>query len=99
TRFSRDWSSDVCSSDLGPITILGGVPDNSRGMTVYENSFTVASLGPFFETFGSLVGQGTAPEEAIMQAKDLLVKSDVEYIKPERPEERHEGKKRRTDGK
>lgn len=70
--------------NAGPITILGGVPDNSRGMTVYENSFTVASLGPFFETFGSLVGQGTAPEEAIMQAKDLLVKSDVEYIKPER---------------
>src|SRR5690606_16774750 len=26
TRFSRDWSSDVCSSDLGGIAQLGRVP-------------------------------------------------------------------------
>ncbi|MBA4055884.1 MAG: TonB-dependent receptor, partial [Marivirga sp.] len=26
--------------NAGPITILGGVPDNSRGMDVYENTFT-----------------------------------------------------------
>ena len=70
--------------NAGPITILGGVPDNSEGMTVYQNSFTSASLGPFFGTFGQLVEQGATPEEAVMQAKDLLVKSNVDYIKPER---------------
>lgn len=70
--------------NAGPITILGGVPDNSQGMTVYQNSFTSASLGPFFGTFGQLVAQGATPEDAVMQAKDLLVKSDVEYIQPER---------------
>src|SRR5690606_8687793 len=70
--------------NAGPITILGGVPDNSEGMTVYQNSFTSASLGPFFGAFGQLVEQGATPEEAVMQAKDLLVKSDVDYIKPER---------------
>ena len=29
--------------NAGPITILGGVPDNSDGMNVYENSFTASS--------------------------------------------------------
>ena len=70
--------------NAGPITILGGVPDNSRGMTVYENSFTTASLGPFFGAFQQAMQQGATPQEAVMQAKELLVKSDVEYIKPER---------------
>lgn len=70
--------------NAGPITILGGVPDNSKGMTVYQNSFTTASLGPFFGAFQQAMQQGATPQEAIMQAKDLLVKSNVEYIKPER---------------
>lgn len=70
--------------NAGPITILGGVPDNSQGMTVYQNSFTTASLGPFFGAFQQAMQQGSTPQEAIMQAKDLLVKSDVDYIKPER---------------
>lgn len=70
--------------NAGPITILGGVPDNSRDMTVYQNSFTSASLGPFFGAFGQAVGSGTPPPQAVNQVKDLLVKSDVPYIKPER---------------
>jgi outer membrane receptor protein involved in Fe transport len=70
--------------NAGPITILGGVPDNSKGMNVYENSFTATSLGPFFESFGRAVNNGSTPEEAIMASKDLLVKSNVAYIKPER---------------
>lgn len=69
--------------NAGPITILGGVPDNSKGMTVYQNSFTTASLGPFFGAFQQAMQQGATPPEAVMQAKDLLVKSDVAYIKPE----------------
>ncbi|AYB33225.1 TonB-dependent receptor [Chryseolinea soli] len=70
--------------NAGPITILGGVPDNSKGMNVYENTFTSTSLGPFFGAFGAAVGSGTPPQQAVMQTKDLLVKSDVPYIKPER---------------
>jgi iron complex outermembrane recepter protein len=70
--------------NAGPITILGGVPDNSKGMTVYQNSFTSASLGPFFGAFQQAMQQGATPEQAVMQAKDLLVKSNVAYIKPER---------------
>lgn len=70
--------------NAGPITILGGVPDNSDDLTVYQNSFTTASLGPFFGRFNELVNSGTPFPEAVAQAKDLLVQSDVEYIKPER---------------
>lgn len=70
--------------NAGPITILGGVPDNSEDLTVYQNSFTTSSLGPFFGRFNELLNSGTPFPEAVAQAKDLLVKSDVEYIKPER---------------
>ena len=70
--------------NAGPITILGGVPDNSQGMNVYENSFTSTSLGPFFEAFGAAVGAGSSPDESVILAKDQLVKSDVAHIKPER---------------
>ncbi|MEO5978685.1 MAG: TonB-dependent receptor [Chryseolinea sp.] len=70
--------------NAGPITILGGVPDNSKGMNVYQNSFTSASLGPFFGAFQQAVAQGSSPQDAIAGAKDLLVKSNVAYIKPER---------------
>jgi iron complex outermembrane recepter protein len=78
--------------NAGPITILGGVPDNSKGMNVYENTFTAASLDPFFNAYygayyGALQG-GASPDQAsaaaIASTKDLLVKSDVPYIKPER---------------
>ena len=70
--------------NAGPITILGGVPDNSDDLTVYQNSFTTSSLGPFFGRFNEEVNSGTPFAEAVAQAKELLVKSDVEYIKPER---------------
>jgi iron complex outermembrane receptor protein len=70
--------------NAGVITILGGVPDNSKGMNVYENSFTSTSLGPFFGAFGAAVGGGASPADAVNSTKDLLVKSNVAYIKPER---------------
>jgi iron complex outermembrane receptor protein len=69
---------------LAPITILGGVPSNSVGMSVYQNSFTSASLGPFFGAFQQAMQGGATPPDAVNVAKDLLVKSNVAYIRPER---------------
>ena len=69
--------------NAGPITILGGVPNNSKDMNVYENSVTAASMGEFGPAFGQAVGSGSSPQDAIMAHKDKLVKSDVAYIKPE----------------
>ena len=69
--------------NAGPITILGGVPDNSDDLTVYQNSFTTTSLGPFFGNLSQLMEGGTPFEDAVAISKDLLVKSEVAYIKPE----------------
>jgi iron complex outermembrane receptor protein len=33
--------------NVGPITILGGAPNNSKGLNVYENSYTSASVNAF----------------------------------------------------
>lgn len=70
--------------NAGPITILGGVPNNSRGMDVYENSFTASSVGAFGAAFGAAVGGGTPPDQALANNLGLLDKSNVAYIKPER---------------
>lgn len=69
---------------VGPITILGGAPANSRGMNVYENSFTASSVGAFGAAFGAAVASGTDPQTAIANNKQLLRQSNVPYIKPEK---------------
>ncbi|MBC7566505.1 MAG: TonB-dependent receptor, partial [Pedobacter sp.] len=69
--------------NVGPITILGGAPSNSAGLNVYENSFTAASANVFGPAVGAAIAGGTPPPTAINQNKDLLVKSNVAYIKPE----------------
>jgi iron complex outermembrane recepter protein len=69
--------------NAGPITILGGAPDNIEGTGAYDNTFTTTSLGPFFGAFGAAMQGGASPEEAIMASKDLLVKSNVPFLKPE----------------
>ncbi len=70
--------------NVGPIIILGGVPSNSEGLNVYENSYTASSVGAFGSAFGEAVGSGTPPPDALMSNLNLLEKSDVDYIKPER---------------
>jgi len=71
--------------NAGPITILGGVPNNSTGMNVYENSFTSASVGKFSAAYAAtMAAGGKTPAQAIDANKQLLVKSDYAYISPEK---------------
>ncbi|RPD51182.1 TonB-dependent receptor [Paracnuella aquatica] len=70
--------------NAGPITILGGVPNNSKGMNVYENSFTAASVGQFTGAYAAAVGSGKTQEQAIAATKNLLVQSNHAYIGPEK---------------
>ncbi|MBX2920578.1 MAG: TonB-dependent receptor [Chitinophagaceae bacterium] len=70
--------------NVGPITILGGAPNNSKGMNVYENSFTASSVGAFGAAFGAAMANGTPFPQAIEENKGLLQKSNVSYIKPEK---------------
>ncbi|MFL0162362.1 TonB-dependent receptor [Aquirufa salirivi] len=69
--------------NVGPITILGGAPNNSAGMNVYENSYMANSVNAFGNAVGAAIGAGTSPPVAIAANKDLLVKANVAYIKPE----------------
>ncbi len=70
--------------NVGPITILGGAPDNSKGMNVYENSFTASSVGAYGAAFGQAMGNGASFPQAVAENKNLLVQSDVPYIQPEK---------------
>ncbi len=70
--------------NAGPITILGGVPNNSKGMNVYENSFTAASVGQFTGAYSAAVAGGQSPAQALEQNKQLLVQSNYAYIAPEK---------------
>ncbi|RDC63442.1 TonB-dependent receptor [Adhaeribacter pallidiroseus] len=69
--------------NVGPITILGGAPKNSRGLNVYENSFTATSVGAFGGAFGAAVAGGKPFPQAVAENLNLLQKSNVAYIKPE----------------
>ncbi len=69
--------------NVGPITILGGVPNNSVGLNAYTNSFTAASVSAFGSAFGQEVASGKPFPQAVADNKDLLKKSNVPYIKPE----------------
>jgi iron complex outermembrane recepter protein len=70
--------------NVGTITILGGAPNNSKGMNVYENSFTASSVSAFGAAFGAAMASGTPFPQAIADNKGLLQKSNVSYIKPEK---------------
>jgi len=68
----------------GTVTVLGGVPANSKGMNVYENSFTATSAENFGTVVNTAVRDGMSAAQAIQNNKDLLIKSNVDYVKPER---------------
>lgn len=69
--------------NVGPITILGGAPDNSRGMNVYENSFTASSVAAFNTAFNKSIAAGGTYATSLQQSKGLLQKANVPYIMPE----------------
>src|SRR5690606_40120861 len=44
TRFSRDWSSDVCSSDLATVAIDGAAPVDQQGLALGDLGFAGDSV-------------------------------------------------------
>src|SRR5690606_30624022 len=59
TRFSRDWSSDVCSSDLFPaILLVTTIFRLALSISTTRNILTHAEGGAVIETFGQWVGGG-----------------------------------------
>src|SRR6266567_6980898 len=50
TRFDCDWSSDVCSSDLGAWVFAGGLhPSSTATVLRVENGEVLTTDGPFAE--------------------------------------------------
>ncbi|AUD04574.1 TonB-dependent receptor [Spirosoma pollinicola] len=76
-------SDQFIKLNVGPITILGGAPSNSAGMNVYENSFNSTSIGGFVNGFLGEVNS-VGPQQAVLNNKNNLSKSNVPYIAPER---------------
>ena len=68
----------------GTVTVLGGVPANSAGMNVYENSFTATSVTNFSTAVNEAIRNGAPSDLAVSTHKDLLIKSKIDYVKPER---------------
>jgi outer membrane receptor for ferrienterochelin and colicin len=68
----------------GLITLLGGAPVNSKGMNVYQNSFTSGSVSQFSSAFNLSVANGKSYEESIKKNLNLLKKANYNYIQPEK---------------
>src|SRR5690606_40950825 len=62
TRFSRDWSSDVCSSDLNFTGIKNRVTELVTANTDIPSGNSVASVGRSLGTFKLLRWAGVNPD-------------------------------------
>src|SRR5690606_40783775 len=49
TRFSRDWSSDVCSSDLDPAAVERAITPRTRAVVPVHYAGHPAELDPLFD--------------------------------------------------
>jgi outer membrane receptor protein involved in Fe transport len=70
--------------NVGPIIILGGAPSNSEGLNAYTNSYTAASVGAFGAAAGGQLGQGVPFPTAVSNNINLLQKSNVPFVQPEK---------------
>src|SRR5207302_4351165 len=88
TRFSRDWSSDVCSSDLEDVrVVLGKVAHSQKAM---ERPTRLAAVKqPRLEVTNREITVGVGP-----QREELAVPGAVHRLEP-RSEERRVGKEGR----
>src|SRR5690606_40231754 len=95
TRFSRDWSSDVCSSDLlaNPggvldLSLLGNITVQTTEDVITDYREVTGSVG------GNVITDDTAPDGTVVSAVNATdVTTDGTTI---RSEERRVGEERRN---
>ncbi|MFM1795033.1 MAG: hypothetical protein RL642_1418 [Bacteroidota bacterium] len=68
----------------GPVTLLGGAPENSIGFNAYENSYTSSSVTAFNNAFTAATNSGASYQQALASSLNELVVSNVSYIAPEK---------------
>src|SRR5690606_40946309 len=96
TRFSRDWSSDVCSSDLLPI--LGVVP-GALDVVAGEGADGVVGRPEREEEEVGAVAVGAAEDvDALVAGGGAVVRhAGLEEVGVVRSEERRVGRERRAE--
>src|SRR5690606_40807566 len=90
TRFSRDWSSDVCSSDLGIIQQDDVVICISKSGNTPEIKVLIPLIKAFHNTLIAITGN---KDSALGRQADFVLNAHVENEAcPNRSEERRVGK-------
>src|SRR5690606_41197015 len=89
-RFSRDWSSDVCSSDLWAPFVGSFIARISRGRTIREFVFGVIGMPVllsivWFSTFGGSalyfeLFEGAALGDAVVTEMSSALFATLEYL-------------------
>jgi hypothetical protein len=68
----------------GPVTLLGGAPENTIGFNAYENSYTNSSVLAFNNAFNAATNAGATYQQALSSSIENLEVSNVTYIAPEK---------------
>src|SRR5690606_40393403 len=91
TRFSRDWSSDVCSSDLQTAWALGLATNHAAGTSgahgSMNKSWNMAHAARCGLLSALLASKGfTSTEQAIERSEERRVGKDSRARRPSRPQ-------------
>lgn len=68
----------------GPVTLLGGAPENTKGFNAYENSYTNSSVLAFNNAFTTATNSGATYEQALASSINNLQVANISYIAPEK---------------
>jgi outer membrane receptor for ferrienterochelin and colicin len=68
----------------GPVTLLGGAPENTKGFNAYENSYTNSSVLAFNNSFTAATNSGASYEQALSSSINNLQVANISYIAPEK---------------
>src|SRR5690606_40903718 len=93
TRFSRDWSSDVCSSDLQPIADPAYRAGIGQGLLHADRESAAERLAHHHELALDLAGAGIQRTHHAFRRKNAahgpqLTRAHADLVYPETPVER-----------
>src|SRR2546422_2625186 len=73
TRCSRDWSSDVCSSDLNHFARVKEVPYSFRRRKRGKSKLTSKVIAQYLGQLWRLSGEGRLPLERLLRSSRAIV--------------------------
>jgi len=88
--------------NVGQAILVGGVPENSRGLRLYgpeSNTLLLSSVQAFAAKVTADIAAGTNSSRAVIQNAGLLTPGSVPYVKPEQVQSYEVGYRGLTAGK